>query len=82
MARTYGRQSYARLVQVFWKPYGHIQSNNVITKAIIDKRKVRRFHTVVEMVRSYSLKTVLRTLDNGEIIPKLGNTPLIKVLLW
>jgi hypothetical protein len=41
-------------------------------QAVINRASTPRFAALVELVRSLSLKAILRTISDGEIIPKLG----------
>ncbi len=51
---------------------GSLQSTSFYMQAIINRTNTPRFAALIELVRSLSLKAILRTISDGEIIPKLG----------
>lgn len=64
-------------MQTFWYNDGDLQGNNQLIKSIINKSKTARFRALIELIRSFSLKAVLKTINDGEIIPKLGTLNMI-----
>lgn len=44
---------------------GHLQSNLQLMQAIINRVEIPRFTRLIELVRSLSLKAILRTISDG-----------------
>lgn len=51
---------------------GNFQGILLFIKSLINKSKTTRFRALIEIIRITSLRAILKTINDGEVIPKLG----------